>query len=109
MVTPQRRHARKAIPVDFRGTDGDGVGTLVFEGADLSPGGTFLKSEVLLEEGERLWLEFHVPGVPKALKAQARVAWVRRFPTEPQPAGMGVEFLSMPDEDRALLQRYLGE
>jgi hypothetical protein len=35
------------------------------------------------------------------------VAWVRRFPVQHEPAGMGVEFVSMHDADRRLLERYL--
>ena len=107
MAETKRRHARKSLQVDFRGKDARGAGVLLFEGADLSPGGTFLKSELLLEEGEPLAVEFRVPGVPRLIKAQGRVAWVRRFPKAGEASGMGVEFLAMSDEDRAVLEGYL--
>lgn len=108
MSQEQRRHERKSLQVDFRGRDAHGAGVLLFEGADLSPGGTFLKADLLLEEGEALAVEFRVPGVPRSIKAQARVAWVRRFPKGAEPPGMGVEFIAMSDDDRALLGDYLG-
>ena len=93
--------------MEFVGKDARGEGQLLFEAADLSAGGTFLKSDLLLETGEALTVEFHVPGVPRTLSAQAKVAWVRRFPAENEQAGMGVAFLAMREEDRDLLDDYL--
>ena len=58
----QRRHARRALSVEFRGKDAGGEGELTLVGADLSAGGTFLRCDVLLEPGETLALEFHLPG-----------------------------------------------
>ena len=107
MGADQRRHERKSVAVDFRGKDTAGAGQLWFKGADISAGGSFLKADLLLELGESLALEFRVPGVPRLMRAQARVAWVRRFPEGDEPAGMGVEFLAMTEEDRAVLTRYL--
>jgi uncharacterized protein (TIGR02266 family) len=104
----QRRHARRALSVEFRGKDAGGEGELTLVGADLSPGGTFLRCDVLLEQGETLALEFHLPGRALPLSAQARVAWVRRFPEADAPAGMGIEFLAMPEADRIRLQEALG-
>src|SRR5262249_50261578 len=98
---------RQSLQVEFRGRDSEGVGYLSLEGADLSAGGAFLKSDLLLEEGEALTLEFRVPGVTRLMRTQARVVWVRRFPKEDEPAGMGMAFLSMSDEDKAALESYL--
>lgn len=95
------------MAVQFSARDATGAGTLLFSSADLSEGGAFLRSDLLLEQGEALSLEFEVPG-EAAVQAGARVAWVRRFPEEGQPAGMGVQFLEMSDEDRARLVRALG-
>ena len=107
MAERQRRFERKTLQVDFRARHQSGAGQLLFESADLSAGGTFLKADVLLEQGETLAVEFRVPGVTKAIRAQARVAWVRRFPKGEEPAGMGVEFLAMSEVDRELLEEYL--
>lgn len=103
----RRRFVRKTIQVELRGHSEEGVGQLIFEGLDLSAGGTFLRSDLLLEQGEVLSLEFRLPGAPKLLRARARVAWVRRFPKAEEPAGMGVEFTAISDEDRELLSRHL--
>ncbi len=103
----QRRYERKTLQVDVRARNTVGAGQLLFEGTDLSAGGSFLRSDLLLEEGETLVLEFRVPGVPRLMKAQARVAWVRRFPRPNEEPGMGVEFLAMTDDDRQVLTEYL--
>jgi uncharacterized protein (TIGR02266 family) len=102
-----RRFFRKAIRAEFAGKSGDGTGELRFESLDLSAGGTFLACDLLLEEGEQLSLGFQVPGLPRSLQAEARVAWVRRFPKADEQAGMGIEFVSMSDQDRWELTRYL--
>ncbi|MGQ0508680.1 MAG: PilZ domain-containing protein [Myxococcaceae bacterium] len=107
MTQEMRRHTRRSLAVDFKGKDASGVGQLLLEGSDLSPGGTFIRSDLLLEQGEKLALEFQVPGVPRLMRAQARVAWVRRFPKEDEFPGMGVEFTTMSEEDRSVLTQYL--
>ncbi len=109
MGANQRRFERKAVLVDFQARDAHGAGQLIFQSADLSAGGTFLKSDLLLEQGEALSLEFTVPTPtgPKVVRTQARVAWVRRFPQTGEAAGMGVEFVSMEEADRAVLTAHV--
>ena len=109
MGADQRRFERKAVLVDFQARDAHGAGQLVFQSADLSAGGTFLKSDLLLEQGEALSLEFTLPSEagPHIVRTQARVAWVRRFPANGEPAGMGVEFVSMDPADRDALLSHV--
>jgi uncharacterized protein (TIGR02266 family) len=107
MDANKRRHERKPLRVVFHSDDAEGAGKLTFEGSDLSTGGTFLLTDLLLEKDERLTLELKLPDEERSLKVQARVAWVRRFPKDGEAAGMGIEFLSMNPEERALLERYL--
>ncbi len=90
----------------FSARDASGAGTLTFTSEDVSTGGAFLRSDLLLEQGEALALQFDVPGAG-AVYAQARVAWVRRFPEAGQTAGMGVEFVVMRDEERQAIARWL--
>jgi uncharacterized protein (TIGR02266 family) len=107
MSKNQRRHPRKSLRVELQGEDSDGHGQLLFEGSDLSSGGAFLRTDLLLERDERLTVQFQLPGDERTVTAQARVAWVRRFPKDEEPAGMGLEFLSMEADDQALLTRFL--
>lgn len=90
----------------FKARDAQGLGRLVFESADVSAGGTFLRSELLFEPDEVLSLELQV-GDGQVVRATARVAWVRRFPQRGEPAGMGLEFTAMGEADRAVLARLL--
>ena len=101
----KRRYEGHALHVEFTGHDVKG--DLHFTGADLSQGGSFIRADLLLEQGEELALEFWVPGVPRPMRAQGRVAWVRRFPEATQSGGMGFEFVAMTEEDRAVLAEYL--
>lgn len=107
MAPQQRRHERKAFAVQFQAREAHGVGQLIFTSADLSAGGTFLTSDLLLEQGEPLNLEFSLPGQASPVRVQARVAWVRRFPEAGEKPGMGVEFVTMKDEDRARIEAQL--
>ena len=107
MDSELRRHTRRTLRVEFWGTDSEGAGELSFEGADLSAGGAFLKSDLLLEAGERLSLEFQITGATEPVKVQARVAWARRFPDAEEPAGMGIEFLSIGEAELTALRAHL--
>lgn len=103
---PHRKEDRAAVQARFSARDTSGAGTLTFTSEDLSTGGAFLRSDLLLEQGEALSLFFDVPdGV--SVQAQARVAWVRRFPEPGQVAGMGVEFVSIRDEEKQAIARWL--
>lgn len=95
--------------MEISARESGGVGELLWEGADLSPGGAFLKSDLLLEKGDTFTLEFSLPGSPRRFRSGARVAWVRRFPKAGEAAGMGVEFVSMSEEDRRALSAFLTE
>ena len=107
MATEQRREERAPLQARFSARDASGAGTLTFTSEDVSTGGAFLKSELLLEHGESLALQFEVPGAGAVL-TQARVAWVRRFPEAGQVPGMGVEFVTLRDSERAAIIRWLG-
>ena len=93
--------------MEFRAGGTDGLGALELSGADLSAGGAFLVSDLLLEPGEMLSLEFQIAGRPAPALAQVRVAWVRRFPGPEQPSGMGIEFVRLGREERAALDAWV--
>ena len=106
MVTQPRREERAAVQARFSARDSSGAGTLTFTSADVSTGGAFLRSDLLLEQGESLALQFEVPGAGAVL-TQARVTWVRRFPEGTQHPGMGVEFVTLRDSEREAIVRWL--
>jgi len=101
----KRRHVRRTLSVEFRAGGMDGLGALELSGADLSAGGAFLVSDLLLEPGEILSLEFEIAG-RGPVQTQARVAWARRFPGPEQPSGMGIEFVRLGRDERAALDAW---
>ncbi len=109
MSHEQRRHARIAMNVTVHARDLHGQGQLVFASADISLGGAFLTSDLLLEDGETLDIELRMPRSGSLLQAEARVVWVRRFPEPPEQPGMGIEFFALSDGDRERLNAELRE
>lgn len=105
-MTDHRREERSALQARFSARDAAGAGTLTFTSQDLSSGGVFLRSELLLEQAEALSLQFELPPLGE-VEVQARVAWVRRFPEAGQVPGMGVEFLSLGEAEKQALLRWL--
>ncbi len=81
-----------------------------FETEDLCPGGAFLRSDLLFEPEQLLKISMQLPQAGLALESIARVAWVNR---EPEPdhtyrnPGMGMQFLDLPEAERAALQTWL--
>jgi hypothetical protein len=102
-----RRHPRRRLRVEFQFRDAEGgAGELSLEGANLSAGGAFLESDLLLEPGEILDIAFAAPG--RTVVARAEVVWARRFPGEGQAPGMGIRFGELGEGDRAALAALLG-
>lgn len=104
----KREHHRKAVTVEVRITQlgTESLGELLFETADLSVGGAFLRSELLLERGEEVNVAMEVPGVDGPIIAMATVVWTTRA-DDARGAGMGLQFHLLDERDRFELQRYL--
>ena len=76
---------------------------------DLSSGGLFIKSENLLEPGQKFLVNLRLPDREDSIIIKCEVVWVRRKDEElgNGTPGMGVKFIDMTDKDRAVLERYL--
>lgn len=101
-----RRYLRRRIQVEFRVRNADDVmgGELSFDSLDISEGGAFLQSELLLEVGDRIDVTFTLPGQSEALHLGATVAWTTQKSDRKGHPGMGLEFIALtPDERDALL------
>lgn len=97
-VVERRRSARAPVTVRIEyGT----VDSLFSEFTrNINEGGLFIETEAPLELGERVRLQFQLPGSEQPIRARGRVAWVRG--SEQGAPGMGIEF---EDLDRAARQR----
>jgi uncharacterized protein (TIGR02266 family) len=88
-----RRPLRVSVTVRDAGDPSDGE--ILFDALDLSQGGAFLESELLLEVGEELEVAFTIPGDLEEIRAQARVAWATRVTAVKGKVGMGLEFANL--------------
>lgn len=80
-------------------------GTISFDTRDLSAGGAFLRSDLLLEVGEELEIEFQIPGTTVApLRARAKVVRVDQAAAMP---GMGISFDGLSDPERESVRAFL--
>ncbi|MBI3076214.1 MAG: PilZ domain-containing protein [Deltaproteobacteria bacterium] len=99
------------VHVQFYSLDGKHGGPpLLGITRDISAGGlaieipSFFATENLMPpEGSQVLVRFTLPDVPKAFKIPSRVAWT----WNPPPTGMGVEFLSISDQDRTLIAEFV--
>jgi uncharacterized protein (TIGR02266 family) len=107
MKAEQRKHPRRSAQVPFRARPDDAVVPLGFESRNLSAGGVFLCTDLLLEPGEALTVEFALPDVKRTIYGRVRVVWVRRFPANGQDPGMGVRFVDLSAEDLRALQSFV--
>jgi uncharacterized protein (TIGR02266 family) len=78
---------------------------------DISAGGLFIKTVTPLGEGEEFLLQLQLPGLPEPLGIRCQVAWAkmeaREGDRDARPAGMGIKFLDITEEDREILKPYI--
>jgi CRP/FNR family cyclic AMP-dependent transcriptional regulator len=76
---------------------------------NLSSGGLFIKTKNPLEQGEQFLLKLQLPGLSDPMKIKCEVAWSRKEEekTDDSPAGMGVAFIEMTNNDNQMLKEYL--
>jgi uncharacterized protein (TIGR02266 family) len=77
---------------------------------NISTGGLFIKTERPLAEGEQFLLRLQLPNEAEPLKIKCDVVWARKQGEyDKKPAGMGVKFGEMSENDRQILHKYLGK
>ena len=102
----RRRKVSSLVTLD------DGAGPVDLPIGDVSRGGLFLKSDLLLEEGERYRLSFVLPGTAELVRGQAEVVRVQALasllgPAGPVDSGMGLRFLDLEPPGEQALCRWL--
>ncbi len=113
MKDTKHRHARRtnlrvAVKVEHKSRLQE------FYSRNLSSGGIFLEVEKKLPAiGSKLKLKFEVPGLRKAIMAEAEVLHHHSYETmnEKMEAftrkGMGLRFLNLSEQDEALINEYI--
>ena len=102
----KRRFLRVPVEVEFRVTEdgADEHGHLFFYSRNVSKGGAFLISDLLLSKGSAVFVKFQLPG-EDLIEVLAEVVWVDE--ADGQEAGMGIEFTRFTTENRAAIERFL--
>ena len=107
--TSGRRYDRRPINVSVRVRDIEDPshGEISFDAADVSQGGAFLRSDLLLDIGEEVEITFSLPGDGRELCARARVVWTAHKAFIKREPGMGLEFVNLSPADRDRIIAYV--
>lgn len=101
------------IPFVQRASLAHGAGREDLFLVDLGVAGAFAERERPLPVGEKVTLSFPLPGNDRPIRAVCRVAWWHRpggrLVSKSLPAGVGLEFVEISEQDRARLRRHLLE
>src|SRR5687767_14060973 len=104
-----RRYTRRAIDAELTLEDGDPeTGRLTFDATDISEGGAFLRSELLLELGDVIVVRFRLGGGAEHT-VRARVVWVSKGKSGKDDAGMGLECVEIAPATRAAIVAFVNE
>lgn len=73
---------------------------------DINEGGLFIETEKPRPTGTEVAMRFNLPGNDDPLQTVGRVAWVRSADAN-SPAGMGIEFDELSNEDRTRINAMI--
>ncbi|MDP6977869.1 MAG: TIGR02266 family protein [Myxococcota bacterium] len=73
---------------------------------DINEGGLFIETEKPRPTGTEVAMRFNLPGSDEPLQTIGRVVWVRSASNE-EPAGMGIEFDELSEEDRGRINAMI--
>ena len=102
------------VPVDFNVRCGKTNGTILKGTAlNLSTGGLFIITAEPLLVGERLMVEFLLPGSPTPINLIGESVWSRSYidrrGEDKPPHVAGIKFIDVPERYRHILQDYILE
>ena len=110
-MAERRKDKRVPLKVQVFVRDHEYDGTIFFYSSNISTGGMFLESDLLLDEGTEFTLEFTLPSVPRFIRAKGKVVWVTRpgivGVDEEVTPGMGIKFIEISDEDRKKVEEFV--
>ncbi len=104
----RRRYARIECRVSVAVKETEGEGHLVFRSGNVSLGGIFIESDLLLEVGALVRVAFTLPDQEKACVADGAIVRVADEDSRGNViSGMGLEFTRIDPETRRRLELYL--
>lgn len=99
-----RRFPRKRFATDVYVMDDDGFG-FVLEATDISRGGLFLKTPLLLDEGETCFVRFEL-NEGSAVNARGHVCRTNAVPYSRYPSGIAIRFDFLDEPSRQALESF---
>jgi molecular chaperone DnaK len=103
----RRRHPRAPLSVLVQYRFNTLEDFLAEYSADLSVGGMFIRTDDVREQGALIHLQFWLEDGTRLIEGTGRVARVIAPGDPNQPAGMGVEFVSLDPESSRLIARLV--
>lgn len=100
------------VPVKIRMLaryEGEETGQLYFFSKNLSAGGVFLESDLLLEKGTKIYIEFVLPSDQRLIIVKSEVVWIKED-TGQQPLsspGMGIRFINLDEESKKAIVNFI--
>jgi len=83
----------------------EGEGAYLYDYShDMSEGGIFIATGKPLSVGEKIKLKFILPELLEEIEADGEVTWVNPPGSVDPPAGMGIKFVDVSDEEKAHIQ-----
>ncbi len=82
-------------------------GEILFDTVNVSAGGAFLRSDLLMDIGAEVDVSFSVPGQNDSFTTTAIVVWVTRGKSGRREAGMGIEFTGIDDKAKDIIDSLI--
>ena len=107
-MVDKRKKSRKIVLITAycKSPDGMKVGHTL----DISESGMFLKTSDYFTVGEKLDIEFEIPGLKSTLKAKGKVTWATstiQRDSKPDLPGCGIEFTEINEDSLSQLNDYI--
>lgn len=104
----ENRKAGARIPIQIL-VDYKAEGSYLFDFCkDIGSGGIFIETSTPKEIGDELELTFTIPDSKQTITTLGKVIWSQPYVEgNKQPAGMGIQFISFSDENKALLEDFV--
>jgi len=86
----------------------EGEGAFLYDySRDMSEGGVFICTKKPLKVGDNIKVRFILPELLEEIEAGGVVKWVNTPASVDPPPGMGIEFINLPSEKKALIQEVI--
>ncbi|HEY4716962.1 MAG TPA: PilZ domain-containing protein [bacterium] len=101
----RRKHKRKTASIEVEYI-ADGSFFTGFS-KDISTGGIFIITSNIFKPGEKIFVDFYLPGVKHKFKLNGKVVKIVEFSNDGSVPGMEVEFFDMREDIKDILESFV--